>query len=325
MRKIIAVLGLCVISLVALADVPDVWYPEDGTWRNPAAPGRNFKIDVQDDVLILNVFGYKANGAAVWYQAANGWIEHQATQTKVFNATLNEYKDGQCVGCPYTKPVLVGPNGGSITITFTGQSKAFVNWEGDKFNIERSSVVVGKPPRNWLGTWIAIFKITSSSFSDFMKFTEELGPTKTPGSVGVVVGMGEYDDPVALECFEGAEAGALEDQCIVTVLDGDTSELEDIYMITSFGVNNAEGRWHSDNPDYYDYPAWFKRMAGATDTIENIQPEGTTVERVSLDNVRRAAIDAELAQTNRSQQATVDPIHTMAVTNLRDLLLRNIW
>jgi len=46
------------------------WYPEDGTWRNPAASGRNYKIDIQDRTLILNLFGYRQNGSAVWYQAA---------------------------------------------------------------------------------------------------------------------------------------------------------------------------------------------------------------------------------------------------------------
>lgn len=325
MKKIVAMLGLCAITFIAFAGVPDVWYPEDGTWRNPSAPGRNFKIDVQDDVLILNVFGYKAGGAAVWYQAAGGWTDYPTTKTKVFNATLNEYRDGQCVGCAYTKPVLVGPNGGSISITFTGPAKAFVNWEGDKFNIERSTVVVGKPPHNWLGTWIAIFQISTSSFSEFMELTEDLGSTSTPGSEGAVGGLAEYGDPVAIECFEGAEAGVLQDQCIVIILDKDTSEIEDIYMITSFGVNNGEGRWHSDNASHYDYPAWFKRMAGATDTLDNVQQVASDVSEnlseLRSDELMRTVIDSELKQSASSLNR-VSFIHADAVNRLKARLLR---
>ncbi len=49
------------------------------------------------------------------------------TTAPPFTATLDKYRGGQCLTCPYTgRPTLVG-NDGTITITFTSSTSAVVN------------------------------------------------------------------------------------------------------------------------------------------------------------------------------------------------------
>lgn len=267
MKKLCALLVLSFLATIASAAAPFVWYPEDGTWRNPSAPGRNFKIDVQNDVLILNVFGYKVNGSAVWYQAANGWTESSGIKT--FSATLNEYEDGQCVGCPYTKPVLVGPNGGDISIKFTGPSQASVNWEGDSFNIERSDVVVGKPPNLMLGTWTFVYQVGEASFSDIIELHTIFPPSTIAGATGIAGGTTNRGYLAGWECYKNAPSNPYNNACLLIFVDPVTDLVKDVYVLVP-SINRAVGLWLGIGGTGSGYPAWGSRIAGYSDTLYKI-------------------------------------------------------
>jgi hypothetical protein len=56
-------------------------------------------------------------GHSEWYVAAGPLVSNGATTT--FTSTLDKYRGGQCLTCPYTgRPTLAGSDG-TITITFT--------------------------------------------------------------------------------------------------------------------------------------------------------------------------------------------------------------
>ena len=240
---------------VAMA-APEYWYPEDGTWRNPQEPGRNFKIDMQDRTLILNVFGYRQDGSAAWYQAAKPLIDSGDYQQ--FQAVLNEFKNGQCIGCPYTFPEVVGPSGGNISILFTSPYAAQVNWEGEKFDIVRSNVVVGSAPNALLGTWIFSYQISTTDANTYT--LTSTGPATDEHGTGVAIGTSDEGKNVKAECYE---SGPREGKCVLAeYTSGNVSKLFEFDL----GINQVRGDYVSAAETRY--PMWGYRIVSEQDTLE---------------------------------------------------------
>ena len=116
----------------------------------------------------------------------------------------------------------------------------------------------------------------------------------------------------------------MDGQCLAIVGDPDTQEIKDIYVISKSGVNNGSGRWHSDDPDHYDYPAWFRRIAGETDTLNNYQATSAAIsaKQDTARSMRMTVIDKELDQSVHSLIAS-EPLVSMAANSLRAKLLQN--
>jgi hypothetical protein len=101
----------------AIAFVPSV-----GLWWNPAEDGTGYNFDVKHGVLVMSMFSYEAGGHSEWYVAA-GPLTDNGTK---FTGTLDKYRGGQCLTCPFTgKPTLVG-NDGTVSITFSSSTSAVI-------------------------------------------------------------------------------------------------------------------------------------------------------------------------------------------------------
>ena len=110
-------------SVVGTPTTPTTITPVVGLWWNPAEDGTGYNFDVKHGVLVMSMFTYEAGGHSEWYVAAGPLTNNGTT----FTATLDKYRGGQCLTCPYTgRPTLVG-NDGTITITFTSSTSAVVN------------------------------------------------------------------------------------------------------------------------------------------------------------------------------------------------------
>ena len=98
--------------------------PAVGLWWNPAEDGTGYNFDVKHGVLVMSMFTYEAvTGHSEWYVAAGPLTNNGTT----FTGTLDKYRGGQCLTCPYTgRPTLVG-NDGTVTIRFTSPTSAVVN------------------------------------------------------------------------------------------------------------------------------------------------------------------------------------------------------
>jgi hypothetical protein len=104
--------------------------PEKGLWWDPTEDGTGYNFDVKHGVLVLSMFTYEAGGHSEWYVAAGPLVSNGATTT--LTSTLDKYRGGQCLTCPYTgRPTLAGSDG-TITITFTSPSAATVNLPGNR-------------------------------------------------------------------------------------------------------------------------------------------------------------------------------------------------
>lgn len=111
---------------VSVTGVPIAITPVVGLWWNPDESGTGYNLDVKHGVLVVTVFTYEAGGHSEWYLAAG------PITNNVFTATLDKYRGGQCIACPYTgRPTLPG-NDGTMTITFTSATTAVVNLPGNR-------------------------------------------------------------------------------------------------------------------------------------------------------------------------------------------------
>jgi len=104
--------------------------PDKGLWWDPTEDGTGYNFDVKHGVLVMSMFTYEAGGHSEWYVAAGPLVSNGATTT--FTSTLDKYRGGQCLTCPYTgRPTLAGSDG-TITITFTSSTAATVNLPGNR-------------------------------------------------------------------------------------------------------------------------------------------------------------------------------------------------
>jgi len=104
--------------------------PEKGLWWDPAEDGTGYQFDVKHGVLVMTMYTYEAGGHSEWYLAAGPLVSNGAATT--FTSTLDKYRGGQCVSCPYTGRPTLASNDGSITITFTSSTSATVNLPGNR-------------------------------------------------------------------------------------------------------------------------------------------------------------------------------------------------
>jgi hypothetical protein len=112
------------------APIDAIITPDKGLWWDPAEDGTGYNFDVKHGVLVLSMFTYEMGGHSEWYVAAGPLVSNGATTT--FTSTLDKYRNGQCLTCPYTgRPTLAGSDG-TITITFTSSTAATVNLPGNR-------------------------------------------------------------------------------------------------------------------------------------------------------------------------------------------------
>ena len=104
--------------------------PDKGLWWDPTEDGTGYQFDVKHGVLVMTMYTYEAGGHSEWYLAAGPLVSNGAATT--FTSTLDKYRGGQCVSCPYTGRPTLAPNDGSITITFTSSTSATVNLPGNR-------------------------------------------------------------------------------------------------------------------------------------------------------------------------------------------------
>jgi len=104
---------------------PPAFTPVAGLWWNADETGSGYALDVKHGVLVVTLYSYTAAGAPIWYLASGPIINN------VFTATLDKYRDGQCIACAY-KPTTPNGNDGTVSITFTSNTSATMTLPGGR-------------------------------------------------------------------------------------------------------------------------------------------------------------------------------------------------
>ena len=107
---------------------PGAVVPRAGVWWNPNESGSGYIFDVRNGTLVITIFSYESGtGHSEWY-LSSGPLTENGTR---YVGTLDKYRNGQCISCPYVAPTLIG-NDGTITVTFTSATSATLSLPGNR-------------------------------------------------------------------------------------------------------------------------------------------------------------------------------------------------
>lgn len=102
--------------------------PLPGTWivsaEQDGKPGRGMAIDVQDGVLVMQVYNYRANGTATFHLAVGSIDGNQVS------APLKSYRGGRSFGSGPLSGVEDG-DAGEVRIEFTSATQAQLQFPGE--------------------------------------------------------------------------------------------------------------------------------------------------------------------------------------------------
>jgi hypothetical protein len=218
--------------------------PRTGNWWNVAEPGRAFNIEIQDGLLVLDVYAYQAGGMAQWYLASGP----MTNSGQDFSGTLDKYVGGQCTSCSFTSPTLVG-NDGAISIHFMSETSATVTLPGGVTTAIRPfDFGFGDPPRGLLGEWVFIYD-NVSTFAVKYELTTLVGPTANGNGVvgGYVVG-----NPSWIAACELQTSGVLAGQVVCGDAD-DQGSVSNAFLF-SFGLDQTYAGYRVSSPGAKRYP-----------------------------------------------------------------------
>lgn len=222
---------LCMVALAALASNAVAFQPRTGLWYNAGESGDGFNIEIQNGVLVLTVYSYKGNGDSEWYLASGAMTNTNHT----FTATLDKYRNGQCISCAFKANNIAG-NDGAITIAFSSETAATLTLPGGRVTaIAPFNFGHGDPPSGMLGEWILTYDIISTWADRFTFTSVEAGTSDGNGLA--------YDAIARAGCelqTKGASAG------FVLCADiSSTGETQNMYAF-KFGIDETfSGLWIS--------------------------------------------------------------------------------
>lgn len=108
--------------------------PAEDMWFDKSEPGRGLSLEIQDERLLITLFGYRQDGASQWWQG----VGVQEGDSNVYKDGLPALSDGLCVGCAYSFPVEDAANSiGDFTLTFSGGNDALFEWAGKDIELTK--------------------------------------------------------------------------------------------------------------------------------------------------------------------------------------------
>lgn len=148
-------LAMLAMSLVARGAA--AFTPESGLWWNPAEDGRGYTIEIQDNVLVILVYGYDTNGTSAFFLGAGSMVGNSS-----WSATLDGYTNGQCLTCVYQgRPTALVGAGGAASIIFDTETRARLTLGGRVIPIERHNFGLGNNTEKMLGEWQVVLDLST--------------------------------------------------------------------------------------------------------------------------------------------------------------------
>ncbi len=159
-------LVLAVLSLFASS--ASAFTPESGLWWNPAEDGRGYTLEIQDNVLVILVYGYDDDSqrSSAFFIGA-GALQGNAA----FSGTLDGATNGQCLTCVYQgRPIILAGAGGAVSIAFDTETRARLTIGGRTIPIERHNFALGNPTEKMLGEWQVVLDLSSRTGTTFQDY-----------------------------------------------------------------------------------------------------------------------------------------------------------
>lgn len=148
-------LALLVLSLCARG--ADAFTPESGLWWNPAEDGRGYTIEIQDNVLVILVYGYDNDRSSAFFIGAGPMVGNSS-----WSGTLDGFNNGQCLTCNYQgRPITLTGAGGPASIVFDTETRGRLTLGGRVIPIERQNFALGNVLEQMQGEWQVVFDLST--------------------------------------------------------------------------------------------------------------------------------------------------------------------
>lgn len=171
MKSVVLALGLAASSMAS------AFQPAGGMWWNPDESGSGYNLVIQNGTLVMTLFSYKTSGDSEWYLA----VGPLTNSGRAFTATLDKYRNGQCISCAFKVNTPSG-NDGVVSITFQSETSATMTLPGGRTTTIVPFNFYGELPNGLLGEWVFFYDIIST-FAERFNFTTLAGPTSTGNGV----------------------------------------------------------------------------------------------------------------------------------------------
>jgi len=278
---------LSCVSLVASAFMPGA-----GAWNivaesTTSAPGRGMTIEVENDILILTYYGYRADGSSLFYIAAG------PMSGNTFTAPLSDYKNGTPIGQTYRPAVSTGSSPGNVVINFSNGLRGTMTLPGETAKtISKYEFGYGNLPSGLFGSYLFAYTTNvGSTFTNTFDLTIDTGQKTSNGSGAVT------DFSWQMIC-ENQVSGPLAG--VVTCAETGSTSYENQYTFKMSGDRGTGvGTWTS-NPSYY--PAQIIRTATKTGKLTGIN-DGT-MSSVAISSMPSPSILATRRLAQQTQNET---------------------
>ncbi len=222
MRAMVMLAGLLVSNLVMAFEA------QTGQWWNPNESGSGYNIDIQNGILVVTIFSYKANGDSEWYISSGALTNGGHTYT----GTLDKYRNGQCISCAYVGRPSSPGNDGALSITFTSETSATMTLpNGRTTAIVPFDFGYGGPPNGLLGEWVYFYDILTT-FAERFNFTTRGDATSS--------GNGTAIDLANNAICEYKTSGTFVGQVLCFDFDSTLTKVQNQYQYR-WGVNEGYG------------------------------------------------------------------------------------
>ena len=161
--------------------------PSPGTWvfndELNGKPGRGLAIDVQNHVVVMQMYAYEKSGEPTFYMGSGNLNNNQV------NMPLSRYQGGRYLGSGDRSGVEAG-SPGAVKIRFTSGTNGYIQLPGEaekaisrfEFGYSRSDAA------SFMGTWSFVGAVsgTNTVYTEVEDLYDNIGPSSASGA-GVVV------------------------------------------------------------------------------------------------------------------------------------------
>lgn len=221
---------LTAAALLLGAGAAYAYMPQAGTWvmntEVNGKPGRGLSIDVQNNVLVMQMYAYENNGKATFYLATGNVVNNQVS------AELKYYEGGRYFGSGDRSGTEKG-SAGQVKIRFVDGTNGFITFPGEaekaitRFNFGYPAV-----PDSLKGAWFFTTYSPTQGWQVKVPVFTTVGSATTNGNGAVVSSDGKF-------ACEHQVRGILAGEVICTSL-GSTPA--DGYSFR-YSVHDGEGDW----------------------------------------------------------------------------------
>jgi hypothetical protein len=280
-------------KLVCLACLVFLFFPghvsaiESGWWWNPKENGRGIALEIQGSNLFMAWYTYdQATGEPLWISSGGPMAD-----AAHYTGPMWKYKNGQCIGCPYSPPD--GPQTiGTLSLTFYDNTHATLTCLGGTVSVSLERFRFGGNDQRYKteilkGHWWFAYAIISTFHDDYDLW--DVQPGDDPDLPWVIFGVDKWGDPViggynfSMNAWGILDPGIIIDKFYVFQTDGNTVtngcyyqvDVEDGDMSNCYalsGYKTASSHTTSNLPNYYDYSEQEKEEAIRADEADHKRP-----------------------------------------------------